>query len=132
MVFQQFNLFPHKTVLEKCTLAPVLLGGLSLPEAEARAISYLDKVRIGDQAGKYPGQLSGGQQQRAAIARALAMEPRLLPFDEPTSALHPALIKVVLDVMTALAGAGRTRVCVTHAMGFARAAAHRIDRKSAG
>ena len=106
MVFQQFNLFPHKTVLENCTLAPVLLGGLSLPEAEARAISYLDKVRIGDQAGKYPGQLSGGQQQRAAIARALAMEPRILLFDEPTSALDPEMIKEVLDVMTALAGDG--------------------------
>ena len=126
MVFQQFNLFPHKTVLENCTLAPVLLGGLSLPEAEARAISYLDKVRIGDQAGKYPGQLSGGQQQRAAIARALAMEPRILLFDEPTSALDPEMIKEVLDVMTALAGEGRTMVCVTHEMGFAREAADRI------
>ena len=126
MVFQQFNLFPHKTVLENCTLAPVLLGGLSLPEAEARAISYLDKVRIGDQAGKYPGQLSGGQQQRAAIARALAMEPRILLFDEPTSALDPEMIKEVLDVMTALAGEGRTMVCVTHEMGFAREAADRM------
>ena len=126
MVFQQFNLFPHKTVLENCTLAPALLGGLSLPEAEARAISYLDKVRIGDQAGKYPGQLSGGQQQRAAIARALAMEPRILLFDEPTSALDPEMIKEVLDVMTALAGEGRTMVCVTHEMGFAREAADRI------
>ena len=126
MVFQQFNLFPHKTVLENCTLAPVLLGGLSLPEAEARAISYLDKVRIGDQAGKYPGQLSGGQQQRAAIARALAMEPRILLFDEPTSALDPEMIKEVLDVMTALAGEGRTMVCVTHEMGFAREVADRI------
>ncbi len=126
MVFQQFNLFPHKTVLENCTLAPVLLSGLSLPEAEARAISYLDKVRIGDQAGKYPGQLSGGQQQRAAIARALAMEPRILLFDEPTSALDPEMIKEVLDVMTALAGEGRTMVCVTHEMGFAREAADRI------
>jgi general L-amino acid transport system ATP-binding protein len=113
-------------VLENCTLAPVLLGGLSLPEAEARAISYLDKVRIGDQAGKYPGQLSGGQQQRAAIARALAMEPRILLFDEPTSALDPEMIKEVLDVMTALAGEGRTMVCVTHEMGFAREAADRI------
>ena len=126
MVFQQFNLFPHKTVLETCTLAPVLLGGLSLPEAEARAISYLDKVRIGDQAGKYPGQLSGGQQQRAAIARALAMEPRILLFDEPTSALDPEMIKEVLDVMTSLAGEGRTMVCVTHEMGFAREAADRM------
>ena len=126
MVFQQFNLFPHKTVLENCTLAPVLLGSLSLPEAEARAISYLDKVRIGDQAGKYPGQLSGGQQQRAAIARALTMEPRILLFDEPTSALDPEMIKEVLDVMTALAGEGRTMVCVTHEMGFAREAADRI------
>ncbi|WP_062767675.1 amino acid ABC transporter ATP-binding protein [Sphingopyxis terrae] len=126
MVFQQFNLFPHKTVLENCTLAPVLLGGLSLPEAEARAISYLDKVRIGDQAGKYPGQLSGGQQQRAAIARALAMEPRILLFDEPTSALDPEMIKEVLDVMTSLAGEGRTMVCVTHEMGFAREAADRM------
>ena len=126
MVFQQFNLFPHKTVLENCTLAPVLVAGLSLPEAEAQAISYLEKVRIADQANKYPGQLSGGQQQRAAIARALAMEPRILLFDEPTSALDPEMIKEVLDVMTALASEGRTMVCVTHEMGFAREAADRI------
>ena len=126
MVFQQFNLFPHKTVLENCTLAPVLVSGVALPEAEARAMSYLEKVRIADQANKYPGQLSGGQQQRAAIARALAMEPRILLFDEPTSALDPEMIKEVLDVMTALAGEGRTMVCVTHEMGFAREAADRI------
>lgn len=125
MVFQQFNLFPQ-TVLENCTLAPVLLGGVSLPEVEARAISYLDKLRIGDQAAKYPGQLSGGQQQRAAIARALAMEPRILLFEEPTSARDPEMIKDVFDVMTALAGEGRTMVCVTHEMGFAREAADRI------
>jgi general L-amino acid transport system ATP-binding protein len=126
MVFQQFNLFPHKTVLENCTLAPVLVGGVAVEDAEARAMSYLDKVRIADQASKYPGQLSGGQQQRVAIARALAMEPRILLFDEPTSALDPEMIKEVLDVMTALAGEGRTMVCVTHEMGFAREAADRI------
>ncbi|HAD17346.1 amino acid ABC transporter ATP-binding protein [Pelagerythrobacter aerophilus] len=126
MVFQQFNLFPHKTVLENCTLAPVLVGGLAPQDAESRAMSYLDKVRIADQANKYPGQLSGGQQQRAAIARALAMEPRILLFDEPTSALDPEMIKEVLDAMTALASEGRTMVCVTHEMGFAREAADRI------
>ena len=126
MVFQQFNLFPHKTVLENCTLAPVLVGGVAVEDAEARAMSYLDKVRIADQASKYPGQLSRGQQQRVAIARALAMEPRILLFDEPTSALDPEMIKEVLDVMTALAGEGRTMVCVTHEMGFAREAADRI------
>ncbi len=126
MVFQQFNLFPHKTVLENCTLAPLLVGGMAVPDAEARAMAYLEKVRIAGQAAKYPGQLSGGQQQRAAIARALTMEPDILLFDEPTSALDPEMIKEVLDVMTALAGEGRTMVCVTHEMGFAREAADRI------
>ncbi len=126
MVFQQFNLFPHLTILENCVLAPVLVGGAAPREAEARAMTYLEKVRIADQAKKYPGQLSGGQQQRAAIARALAMEPRILLFDEPTSALDPEMIKEVLDVMTALAGEGRTMVCVTHEMGFAREVADRI------
>ncbi|MBO9695952.1 MAG: amino acid ABC transporter ATP-binding protein [Sphingopyxis sp.] len=132
MVFQQFNLFPHMTVLENCTLAPMLVGGRSAPDAEALAMAYLEKVRIAEQAAKYPGQLSGGQQQRAAIARALTLEPDILLFDEPTSALDPEMIKEVLDVMTALAREGRTMVCVTHEMGFAREAADRILFMDAG
>ena len=132
MVFQQFNLFPHLTILENCVLAPVLVGAESRREAETRALAYLEKVRIADQAAKYPGQLSGGQQQRAAIARALAMEPEILLFDEPTSALDPEMIKEVLEVMTALAAEGRTMVCVTHEMGFAREAADRVLFMDAG
>lgn len=126
MVFQQFNLFPHKTILQNCTLAPILVGGIHPQEAEARAMAYLEKVRIADQARKFPGQLSGGQQQRAAIARALTMEPDILLFDEPTSALDPEMIKEVLEVMQMLADEGRTMVCVTHELGFAREAADRI------
>jgi general L-amino acid transport system ATP-binding protein len=126
MVFQQFNLFPHLTILENCTLAPRLVHNHSRAEAERRARHYLERVRVGDQAGKYPSQLSGGQQQRAAIARALTMEPAILLFDEPTSALDPEMIKEVLEVMTGLANEGRTMLCVTHEMGFAREAADRV------
>ncbi len=126
MVFQQFNLFPHMTIMENCTFAPMWLKGLSQAEAEARAITLLERVRIADQAMKFPGQLSGGQQQRAAIARALCMEPMLLLFDEPTSALDPEMVREVLDVMVELAKSGITMVCVTHEMGFARQVADRI------
>ncbi len=120
MVFQQFNLFPHLTALQNCTLAPLRTRGSSRAEAEARAMEYLTKVRIPEQAQKYPAQLSGGQQQRVAIARSLCMEPKIMLFDEPTSALDPEMIKEVLDVMTDLAQSGMTMVCVTHEMGFAR------------
>ena len=123
MVFQQFNLFPHMTVLENCTLAPMLVRKTSRADAEATAMRYLEKVRIPDQAQKYPGQLSGGQQQRVAIARALCMKPKIMLFDEPTSALDPEMIKEVLDVMVQLAEDGMTMVCVTHEMGFARTVA---------
>lgn len=126
MVFQQFNLFPHMTVLENCTLAPMLVRKVSRAEAEATAMRYLEKVRIPDQAQKYPGQLSGGQQQRVAIARALCMQPEILLFDEPTSALDPEMIAEVLDVMVTLAQEGMTMVCVTHEMGFARKVADRV------
>ena len=126
MVFQQFNLFPHLTVLENVSLAPVLAGGLSQAEAKTRALTQLERVRIVEQAGKYPAQLSGGQQQRVAIARALCLEPAVLLFDEPTSALDPEMVKEVLDVMVELAGRGVTMVCVTHEMGFARAVADRV------
>lgn len=132
MVFQQFNLFPHMTILENCTLAPRLVRKQSRAEAEACARRYLERVRIADQADKYPSQLSGGQQQRAAIARALSMEPTILLFDEPTSALDPEMIKEVLDVMTGLAADGRTMLCVTHEMGFAREAADRVLFMDAG
>ncbi|GGW41676.1 arginine ABC transporter ATP-binding protein [Gemmobacter lanyuensis] len=126
MVFQQFNLFPHMTVLENCTLAPMLVRKISRAEAEATAMRYLEKVRIPDQAQKFPGQLSGGQQQRVAIARALCMQPEILLFDEPTSALDPEMIAEVLDVMVTLAQEGMTMVCVTHEMGFARKVADRV------
>jgi ABC-type polar amino acid transport system ATPase subunit len=120
MVFQQFNLFPHLSVLDNLTLGPVRVRGLSRAQAEARAMDYLEKVRIPEQAAKFPGQLSGGQQQRVAIARSLCMEPRIMLFDEPTSALDPEMIAEVLDVMVDLAGSGMTMICVTHEMGFAR------------
>jgi ABC-type polar amino acid transport system ATPase subunit len=120
MVFQQFNLFPHMTVLRNLTLAPMRVRGTSLKEAEALAMQFLERVRIPEQAHKYPTQLSGGQQQRVAIARALCMKPKILLFDEPTSALDPEMISEVLDVMVELARDGMTMVCVTHEMGFAR------------
>jgi general L-amino acid transport system ATP-binding protein len=126
MVFQHFNLFPHLTVLENCTLAPIWVRGLPAAEAEARAREYLDRVRIPEQADKYPGQLSGGQQQRVAIARALCMEPKIMLFDEPTSALDPEMIKEVLDTMIELAETGMTMLVVTHEMGFARRVADRV------
>jgi general L-amino acid transport system ATP-binding protein len=126
MVFQQFNLFPHLTVLENLTLSPMWVGKLPKKEADARAMEQLQRVRIADQALKYPLQLSGGQQQRVAIARALCLTPKIMLFDEPTSALDPEMIKEVLDVMIELAGQGITMVCVTHEMGFAKAVADRV------
>ncbi|WP_439602420.1 amino acid ABC transporter ATP-binding protein [Devosia sp.] len=126
MVFQHFNLFPHLTILENCTLAPIWVRKLPRKEAEEVAWHYLRKVRIPEQANKYPGQLSGGQQQRVAIARALCMKPRIMLFDEPTSALDPEMIKEVLDTMIELANDGMTMVCVTHEMGFAQAVADRV------
>ena len=126
MVFQQFNLFPHLTVLENLTLAPRQVRMLSQKDAEARAMQYLERVRIVEQARKYPAQLSGGQQQRVAIARALCMEPKVMLFDEPTSALDPEMIKEVLDVMVELAEEHMTMICVTHEMGFARKVADTI------
>ncbi len=126
MVFQQFNLFPHLTVLENCTLAPIWVRKMPLAEANAMAMEYLERVKIPEQAHKYPGQLSGGQQQRVAIARSLCMKPRIMLFDEPTSALDPEMIKEVLDVMIQLASEGITMICVTHEMGFARTVADRV------
>jgi general L-amino acid transport system ATP-binding protein len=126
MVFQQFNLFPHLTVLENLTLAPMWVGNVPKKEAELRALQQLERVRIAEQARKYPLQLSGGQQQRVAIARALCLTPRIMLFDEPTSALDPEMIKEVLDVMIELAGQGMTMLVVTHEMGFARAVADRV------
>ena len=126
MVFQQFNLFPHLTVLENCTLAPVWVRKLPRKEAEATARHYLARVRIAEQADKYPEQLSSGQQQRVAIARALCMHPKIMLFDEPTSALDPEMIKEVLDTMVGLAESGMTMVVVTHEMGFARQVADRV------
>ncbi|HMM09108.1 MAG TPA: amino acid ABC transporter ATP-binding protein [Paracoccus solventivorans] len=132
MVFQHFNLFPHMTVLENCVLAPMLVRKTPRAQAEAAAMRYLEKVRIPEQALKYPGQLSGGQQQRVAIARSLCMEPEILLFDEPTSALDPEMISEVLDVMVHLASEGRTMICVTHEMGFARRVADRVIFMDAG
>jgi polar amino acid transport system ATP-binding protein len=126
MVFQQFNLFPHLTILQNCTLAPMRSRGLSQQEAEAIAMKYLTRVRIPEQARKYPSQLSGGQQQRVAIARALCMTPKIMLFDEPTSALDPEMVKEVLDTMISLADDGMTMLCVTHEMGFARSVADRV------
>jgi len=126
MVFQSFNLFSHKSILQNVALGPVKVRRRPKEEAEQRAMQLLERVGIADQAGKLPGQLSGGQQQRAAIARALAMEPKLMLFDEPTSALDPEMINEVLDVMTALAREGMTMIVVTHEMGFARRAADRV------
>mgnify|MGYP002628861117 CR=1 FL=1 len=126
MVFQQFNLFPHLTILDNCTLAPSWVRKLSKKDAENLAIEYLKKVKIDDQAKKFPGQLSGGQQQRAAIARALCMEPKIMLFDEPTSALDPEMIKEVLDVMTDLAKGGMTMIVVSHEMAFAKEVADRV------
>ena len=126
MVFQQFNLFPHLTVLENLTLSPIWVGKVAPAEAQARAMQQLERVRIAEQAHKYPLQLSGGQQQRVAIARALCLQPQIMLFDEPTSALDPEMIQEVLDVMTDLAQQGITMVCVTHEMGFAREVADRV------
>ncbi|WP_269331938.1 amino acid ABC transporter ATP-binding protein [Futiania mangrovi] len=126
MVFQHFNLFPHLTILENCTLAPIWVRKMPKAEAEAQAMRYLERVKIPEQAHKYPGQLSGGQQQRVAIARALCMNPKIMLFDEPTSALDPEMIKEVLDVMVDLAEEGMTMICVTHEMGFARKVANRV------
>ncbi len=126
MVFQHFNLFPHLTVLENCTLAPIWVRKMPRAEAEEIAMHYLEKVRIPEQANKYPGQLSGGQQQRVAIARSLCMNPRIMLFDEPTSALDPEMIKEVLDTMIELAETGMTMLVVTHEMGFAKTVANRV------
>ena len=126
MVFQQFNLFPHLTVLENLVLAPVRVRNLSEQEAHETAMHYLDRVRMQEYTGKYPAQLSGGQQQRVAIARALCMKPKVMLFDEPTSALDPEMIGEVLETMTGLAASGMTMLCVTHEMGFARKVANRI------
>src|SRR3990172_491638 len=126
MVFQHFNLFPHLTILENCTLAPIWVRKMSKKDAEQAAMRYLTRVKIPEQAGKYPGQLSGGQQQRVAIARALCMNPRIMLFDEPTSALDPEMIKEVLEVIFDLAEEGMTMLVVTHEMGFARQVANRV------
>jgi general L-amino acid transport system ATP-binding protein len=127
MVFQHFNLFPHLTVLENCVLGPIWVRKMPRAEAEETAMKYLKRVRIPEQANKFPGQLSGGQQQRVAIARSLCMNPKIMLFDEPTSALDPEMVKEVLDVMISLAEeGGMTMLCVTHEMGFARSVAHRV------
>ena len=126
MCFQHFNLFPHLTIMENCTLAPIWVRKMPKVEAEECAMHFLERVKIPEQAQKYPGQLSGGQQQRVAIARSLCMNPKIMLFDEPTSALDPEMIKEVLDVMVNLAEDGMTMLCVTHEMGFARQVAHRV------
>jgi general L-amino acid transport system ATP-binding protein len=126
MVFQHFNLFPHLTILQNCTLAPIWVRKMPKKKAEEVAMHYLEKVKIPEQANKYPGQLSGGQQQRVAIARSLCMNPRVMLFDEPTSALDPEMIKEVLETMVSLAEEGMTMICVTHEMGFARQVADRV------
>jgi general L-amino acid transport system ATP-binding protein len=126
MVFQHFNLFPHLTILQNLTLAPIWVRGVPKAEAEAMAMHYLERVKIPEQAAKFPGQLSGGQQQRVAIARSLCMEPKIMLFDEPTSALDPEMVKEVLEVMISLAEDGMTMICVTHEMGFARQVANRV------
>jgi general L-amino acid transport system ATP-binding protein len=132
MVFQHFNLFPHLTVLENCTLAPIWVRKMPKKDAEELAMKYLTRVKIPEQANKYPGQLSGGQQQRVAIARALCMNPKIMLFDEPTSALDPEMVKEVLETMVQLAEDGMTMLCVTHEMGFARQVAHRVVFMDAG
>jgi general L-amino acid transport system ATP-binding protein len=132
MVFQQFNLFPHLTILENCTLAPIWVKKMPKRQAEDVAMHYLARVKIPEQAEKYPGQLSGGQQQRAAIARSLCMAPNIMLFDEPTSALDPEMVKEVLDTMVSLAVEGMTMLCVTHEMGFARQVADRVVFMDAG
>ncbi|MTI46069.1 general L-amino acid ABC transporter ATP-binding protein [Roseibium hamelinense] len=132
MCFQHFNLFPHLTILENCTLAPIWVRKMPKKEAEEVAMHYLERVKIPEQALKYPGQLSGGQQQRVAIARSLCMNPKIMLFDEPTSALDPEMIKEVLDVMVGLAEEGMTMLCVTHEMGFARKVANRVIFMDAG
>ena len=132
MVFQHFNLFPHLTILENCTLAPIWVRKMPKREAEEVAMHYLTRVKIPEQAKKYPGQLSGGQQQRVAIARALCMKPKVMLFDEPTSALDPEMVKEVLDTMVSLAEDGMTMICVTHEMGFARQVANRVIFMDAG
>jgi general L-amino acid transport system ATP-binding protein len=132
MVFQHFNLFPHLTVVENCTLAPIWVRKMSKKDAEEVAMHYLKRVKIPEQANKYPGQLSGGQQQRVAIARALCMSPKIMLFDEPTSALDPEMVKEVLDTMVGLAQDGMTMLCVTHEMGFARQVANRVVFMDAG
>ena len=132
MVFQHFNLFPHLTILENLTLAPIWVRKMPKKEAEEMAMHYLERVKIANQANKFPGQLSGGQQQRVAIARGLCMKPRIMLFDEPTSALDPEMIKEVLDVMIQLADEGMTMVCVTHEMGFAKTVADRVVFMDAG
>jgi general L-amino acid transport system ATP-binding protein len=132
MVFQSFNLFPHLTVLENCTLAPIWVRNIPKKDAETVAMKYLERVKIPHQAGKYPGQMSGGQQQRVAIARALTMNPKVMLFDEPTSALDPEMVKEVLDTMVDLANEGMTMLVVTHEMGFAREVADRVVFMDAG
>jgi general L-amino acid transport system ATP-binding protein len=132
MVFQHFNLFPHLTILENCTLAPIWVKKMKKKDAEDIAMHYLTRVKIPEQANKYPGQLSGGQQQRVAIARSLCMSPKIMLFDEPTSALDPEMVKEVLDTMVSLATEGMTMLCVTHEMGFARQVADRVIFMDAG